>query len=91
MKVRTISEAYTSQTCPRCHSRHSVCVLRGFRCLDCGLEAHRDAVGVLDMLFIAAGTLLGQWFGLCFYPGIDSGWNRNNEMPTQAKRIIVEA
>jgi len=49
MKVRTISEAYTSQTCPRCHSRHSLRVLRGFRCLDCGLEAHRDAVGVLNM------------------------------------------
>jgi putative transposase len=49
MNVRTVSEAYTSQTCPRCHSRHSLRVLRGFRCLDCGLEAHRDAVGVLNM------------------------------------------
>jgi putative transposase len=47
--VRTVSEAYTSQTCPRCHSRHSQRVLRGFRCLDCGLEAHRDAVGVLNI------------------------------------------
>ena len=35
--------------CPRCHSGHSQGVLRGFRCLDCGLEAHRDAVGVLNM------------------------------------------
>jgi putative transposase len=49
MNVRTVSEAYTSQTCPRCHSRHSQRVLRGFRCLDCGLEAHRDAVGVLNI------------------------------------------
>ena len=47
--VRTVSEAYTSQTCPRCHSRHSLRVLRGFRCLGCGLEAHRDAVGVLNI------------------------------------------
>ena len=49
IKIETVSEAYTSQTCPRCHSRHSLRVLRGFRCLDCGLEAHRDAVGVLNM------------------------------------------
>jgi putative transposase len=49
MKVRTVSEAYTSQTCPRCRSRHSQRILRGFRCLDCGLETHRDAVGVLNI------------------------------------------
>jgi putative transposase len=39
IKVERISEAYTSQTCPRCHSRHSLRVLHGFRCLDCGLGA----------------------------------------------------
>jgi putative transposase len=49
IKIETVSEAYTSQTCPRCHSRHSLRVLCGFRCLDCGLEAHRDAVGVLNI------------------------------------------
>jgi len=49
MKVRTVSQAYTSQTCPRCRSRRSQRVLRGFRCLDCGLEAHRDAVAVVNM------------------------------------------
>jgi len=91
MKVRTVSEAYTSQTCPRCRSRHSERILRGFRCLDCGLEAHRDAVGVLNIAARCgeyavrpmAWPMLLRWDGC--------GWNRNNGMPTQAKRSRVEA
>jgi putative transposase len=91
MRVRAISEAYTSQTCPRCRSRHSQRILRGFQCLDCGLEAHRDAVGVLNMAARCgehavrpmAWPMLLRWDGC--------GWNRNNGMPTQAKRIRVEA
>jgi len=89
--VRTISEAYTSQTCPRCHSRHSQRVLRGFRCLDCGLEAHRDAVGVLNMAARCGGYAVRPmvWPMLLRWDGC--GWNRNNGMPTQEKRIGVEA
>ena len=91
IKVETVWEAYTSQTCPRCCSRHSRRVLRGFRCLDCGLEAHRDAVGVLNMAARCgeyavrpmAWPMLLRWDGC--------GWNRNNGMPTQAKRSRVEA
>jgi putative transposase len=91
MKIRTVSEAYTSQTCPRCGSRHSLRVLRRFHCLDCGLEAHRDAVGVLNI-----ATRYGEyavrpmaWPMLLHWDRC--GWNRNNGMPTQAKRIRVEA
>jgi len=90
IKVHTVSEAYTSQTCPRCRSRHSVRILREFRCLDCGLEAHRDAVGVLNMAARCgeyavrpmAWPMLLRWDGC--------RWNRNNGMPTQ-QRIVVEA
>ena len=91
MNVRTVSEAYTSQTCPRCHSRHSLRVLRGFRCLDCGLEAHRDAVGVLNIAARCGGYAVRPmvWPMLLRWDGC--GWNRNNGMPTQAKRIRVEA
>ena len=91
MKIRTVSEAYTSQTCPRCHSRHSVRVLRGFQCLDCGLEAHRDAVGVLNMAARCGGYAVRPmaWPMLLRWDGC--GWNRNNGMPTQAKRSRVEA
>jgi putative transposase len=90
MKVRTISEAYTSQTCPRCGSRHSLRVLRGFRCLDCGLEAHRDAVGVLNIAARCGEHAVRPmaWPMLLHWDGC--GWNRNNGMPTQ-KRIRVEA
>jgi len=49
IRVRTISEAYTSQTCPRCGSRNTERILRRFKCLNCGFEAHRDAVGVVNM------------------------------------------
>jgi len=91
MKIRTVSEAYTSQTCPRCGSRHSLRVLRGFRCLDCGLEAHRDAVGVLNIAARYGEYAVRPmvWPMLLHWDGC--GWNRNNGMPTQAKRIRVEA
>jgi putative transposase len=90
MKLETVSEAYTSQTCPRCGSRHSLHVLRRFHCLDCGLEAHRDAVGVLNIaarygeyaVRPMAWPMLLRWDGC--------RWNRNNGMPTQ-QRIRVEA
>jgi len=90
MKVRTVSEAYTSQTCPRCGSRHSLRVLRRFHCLDCGLEAHRDAVGVLNMAARCGGYAVRPmaWPMLLRWNGC--GWNRNNGMPTQ-QRIRVEA
>ena len=90
MKVRTISEARTSQTCPHCRSRHSLHVLRGFRCLDCGLEAHRDAVGVLNMAARCGGYAVRPmaWPMLLRWDGC--GWNRNNGMPTQ-QRSRVEA
>jgi putative transposase len=90
MKVRTVSEAYTSQTCPRCHSRHSLRVLRGFRCLDCGLEAHRDAVGVVNMAARCGGYAVRPmvWPMLLRWDGC--GWNRNNGMPT-LERSRVEA
>jgi putative transposase len=90
MKVRTVSEAYTSQTCPRCHSRHSLRVLCGFRCLDCGLEAHRDAVGVLNIAARCGEHAVRPmvWPMLLRWDGC--GWNRNNGMPT-LERIRVEA
>jgi len=91
IKVNTISEAHTSRTCPRCRSRHPQRVLRGFRCLDCGLEAHRDAVGVFNMAARCGGydvrrmvcPMLLRWDGC--------GRNRSDGMPTQEKRSRVEA
>ena len=90
MKLETVSEAYTSQTCPRCGSRHSLRVLRGFRYLDCGLEAHRDAGGVLNIAARYRGYAVRPmaWPMLLRWDGC--GWNHNNEMPT-LERSRVEA
>jgi hypothetical protein len=85
-----VREAYMSQTCPRCRSRHSQRILRSFRYLDCGLEAHRDALGVSNMGARCAGYAVRPmvWPMLLRWDGC--GWNRNNGMPTQ-ERISVEA
>lgn len=89
--IKTISEAYTSQTCPRCRSRNTERMLRHFRCLNCGLEAHRDAVGVVNMAARCGEYAVRPmvWPMLLHWDGCR--WNRNNGMPTQAKRIRVEA
>jgi putative transposase len=91
MKIEAVSEAYTSQTCPGCHSRRSERILRGFRCLECGLEAHRDAVSVLNMAARRGGYAVRPmaWPMLLRWDGC--GWNRSNGMPTQQRTITVEA
>jgi putative transposase len=90
IKVETISEAYTSQTCPRCGSRNTERILQGFKCLDCGLEAHRDAVGIVNIAARYGEPPVRPmvWPVLLRWDGC--GWNRNNGMPTQ-ERIRVEA
>ena len=51
-----INEAGTSSQCPWCGSRRSVKRGRLFQCRGCGIEAHRDAVGALNIGLIH-GTL----------------------------------
>jgi len=55
------------------------------------LEAHRGAVGVVNMAARCGGYAVRPmaWPMLLRWDGC--GWNRNNGMPTQAKRIRVEA
>ena len=43
-----ISEAYTSQTCPRCGEKHKP-TNRNYKC-KCGYTQHRDLVGAMNML-----------------------------------------
>jgi putative transposase len=45
----TISEAYTSQTCPHCGHLNKVAG-RTYRCRACGYRAHRDGVGAVNIL-----------------------------------------
>ena len=48
MEVVLINEAYTSQTCPACGTRKKP-KGRTYQCKSCGLEAHRDAVGAINI------------------------------------------
>jgi len=49
IKVKLVKENYTSSVCPRCGSTNAYKHKRLFKCLNCGLEAHRDVVGVLNI------------------------------------------
>jgi putative transposase len=54
INVKEVSEYKTSSICIRCNSSSlSDIVKRGrlFRCLNCRLEAHRDAIGVLNIAY----------------------------------------
>jgi putative transposase len=47
--VTRVDERGTSSECPRCSSRRVIRSKRMFKCRDCGLEAHRDAVGCINI------------------------------------------
>lgn len=47
IKVETIDESYTSQTCPKCGSRKKP-TNRNYTCR-CGLKYHRDGVGAINI------------------------------------------
>ena len=77
IEVKEVSEHKTSSICPRCGSDRAVKRGRLFKCLNCGLEAHRDAVGVVNMgtlhnggmpIGVVAHPLLLRWSGCRWEP-----------------------
>lgn len=48
MNVELVSEAYTSQTCPKCKHRKKPNG-RNYNCSECGFEAHRDQIGAANI------------------------------------------
>jgi len=58
IRVKEVSEYKTSSRCVRCCSENIERKGRLFRCLDCGLEANRDAIGVLNMVNLYGGTAI---------------------------------
>ena len=48
LKVKFVSEAYTSQTCPKCGNRKKP-TNRNYHCNHCGFEYHRDGVGAINI------------------------------------------
>jgi putative transposase len=71
-----VSEYKTSSKCPYCGSENVTNRGRLFKCYDCGLEAHRDAVGVLNIGHLNGGgvngvvahPLLLRWDGMKWEP-----------------------
>jgi putative transposase len=57
IEVVEVDEWKTSSTCPRRGSDKTIKRNRLFKCLNCGVEAHRDAVGALN-IGLAQGTKL---------------------------------
>jgi len=50
--VRAVKEDGTSSRCPWCHSKNVRKQKRLLKCLDCGIEAHRDVVGALNIALL---------------------------------------
>jgi putative transposase len=86
IEVEEVSEYKTSTRCPRCGSENTERTGRLFKCLNCGLEAHRDAVGVLNIGSrqgeningVVAYPLLLRWNGMRWEPKRAMN-NRSNE------------
>ena len=67
LKVKFVSEAYTSQTCPRCGNRKKP-VNRNYHCNHCGFEYHRDGVGAINLWNKVSGFLLSPVVGAMASP-----------------------
>ena len=48
IKLKTIDESYTSQTCPVCGSKNKT-NNRNYNCSDCGFKYHRDGIGAINI------------------------------------------
>ena len=57
MRTRREDERGTSSECPRCGSKNIVKRGRLFKCKGCKIEAHRDAVGSIN-IGLAQGEVL---------------------------------
>lgn len=52
IQVKEIDERGTSSVCPRCTSKRILRKGRLFKCIQCKLEAHRDAIGCINILLL---------------------------------------
>ena len=67
LKVKFVSEAYTSQTCPKCGNRKKP-ANRNYHCNHCGFEYHRDGVGAINLWNKVSGFLLSPVVGVMASP-----------------------
>ena len=75
LKVKFVSEAYTSQTCPRCGNRKKP-TNRNYHCNRCGFEYHRDGVGAINLWNKVSGFILSPVVGAMASPiGVRFDWH----------------
>ena len=67
LKVKFVSEAYTSQTCPRCGNRKKP-TNRNYHCNHCGFAYHRDGVGAINLWNKVSGFILSPVVGVMASP-----------------------
>ncbi len=66
LKVKLVDEKYTSSRCPYCGSAKFVRRGRLFKCLACGIEAHRDVVSALNIALVSVRR--GGFNGVLTHP-----------------------
>ena len=75
LKVKFVSEAYTSQICPRCGNRKKP-TNRNYHCNHCGFEYHRDGVGAINLWNKVSGFILSPVVGAMASPiGVRFDWH----------------
>ena len=67
LNVKFVSEAYTSQTCPRCGNRKKP-TRRNYHCNHCGFQYHRDGVGAINLWNKVSGFMLSPVVGAMASP-----------------------
>ena len=70
-----VSEAYTSQTCPKCGTRKKP-RNRNYTCTHCGFRYHRDGVGAINIWNKVSGLLFNPVVGALASPiGVKFNWH----------------
>jgi len=89
IEVKEVSEYKTSSICPRCGSDRVMKRKRLFKCLNCGLEAHRDVVGVVNIALVHNG---GGFNGVVAHPLLlrwnGCRWEPRRAMNTQRMKTL---
>lgn len=67
LRIKYVSEKYTSQTCPQCGNRKKP-TNRNYKCDHCGFEYHRDGVGAINIWNKVSGFILSPVVGLMAWP-----------------------
>ena len=75
IRVIFVSEAYTSQTCPKCANRKKP-TNRNYHCTRCGFRYHRDGVGAINLWSKVSGYFLYPVVGKLAVPlGVKFHWH----------------